>query len=73
MENIDAKVGVGEMKTKNICHFFKCLLNFRAQNSPKLVYPTLLSSDCRAWALKFSKYWKNNQISHKNRAKKDIN
>ena len=55
----DVKVGVAKMRTKT---FFFILLNARwilklmlcNWNLTKLVYLTLLSFDCRAWALKFS-------------------
>ena len=66
----DVKVGVGKMKTKtyfvifsnapSIFELMRC-----NQNLLKLVYPTLLSSDCRAWALKLSKYLKNVNVSIK--------
>ena len=43
----------------NFCSFFRYSLNKRVGagtfNSMKLVYLTLLCSDCRAWALKLSK------------------
>ena len=49
----DPKVGICKMKTKKLfVRFFKCSLNFRPhalQSEPKkLVYSSLLSSDCRA-------------------------
>ena len=60
------KVGVGKMKTKT---FFVVFSNARSilelmlcnQNLTKLVYPTLLSSDCKAWALKLSEHLKKQQ------------
>ena len=59
----DAKVGIGKMKTKTcFCHFSNAcsileLMLFN-RNLPKKVYQTLLSSNCRALALKLSKHLK---------------
>ena len=60
---IDVKVGVGKMKTKTYFVFFSnaCSileLMFCNQNLTKLVYPTLLSSNCSAKALKLSEHLK---------------
>ena len=62
----DVKVGVGKMKTKtyfvifsNVCSILE--LMFCNQNLTKLVYQTLLSSDCGVWALKLSEHLKKQQ------------
>ena len=67
------KVGVGKMKAKiyfvifsNVCSILKPMLCNR--NVKKLVYPTLLSSNCSALALKWSSIWKNYKIFHENKA-----
>ena len=60
----DVKVGVGKIKdTKHGLFVFsnaRSILELMLcnQNLAKLVYPTLLSSHCRAWALKFSEQLK---------------
>ena len=67
-----SKDGVGEMKTKTYfvvsskaCSILELMLCNR--NLTKLVYQTLLSSDCRAWALKLSEHLKHQQKNfHKN-------
>ena len=60
------KDGVGKMKTKtyfvvfsNACSILELMLCNR--NLTKLVYQTLLSSDCRAWALKLGEHLKKQQ------------
>ena len=61
------KVGIGKVETKlffvlfsNACSILK--LKLCNQNITKLVYETLLSSNCRAWALKLSEHLKKRTI-----------
>ena len=60
----DVKVGVGKIKIKTwFVHFSNARsileLMLCNQNLAKLVHPTLLGSDCRAWALKLREHLKN--------------
>ena len=59
----DVKVGVAKMKTKKYFVIFSIAgsileLILCNRNLTKLVCLSLLSSDCRAWALKLSEYLK---------------
>ena len=65
-QKIMVKVGVCKMKTKTYfvvfskaCSILELMLC--NQNLTKLVYQTLLSSDCRAWALRSSENLKKQQ------------
>ena len=77
MQKIDGKVRVGQMKTKTFFFFSNaCLIlefTLCKRNLTKKVYQTLLSSDCRAWALKLNKHLKKQTNFHQSLPKKDIN
>ena len=67
----DAKVGIGKMKTKTLfvlfshaCSILELMLCNRKLT--KLVYQTLVSSNCRAWALKLSEHLKKGQNFYQN-------
>ena len=49
----------GLFNFSNVCSIYELMLC--NQNLPKLLYPSLLSSTCRAWALKLEK--KNDKIN----------
>ena len=61
-ERNDVKVGFGKMKTWNVCFFSNACsileLMLCNWNFAKLVYLTLVSSNCRALALKLSEHLK---------------
>ena len=63
----DVKVGIGQMKTKTFFVLFSNAhsileLLFCNLNLTKLVYQTLVSSNCRARDLKLNKHLKKGQI-----------
>ena len=71
------KFGVGRMKVKayfvifsNDCSILELML--WNPNLPKLVYRTLLGSDCKAWPLKLSEHSKKKKKIHNKKAKKTL-
>ena len=67
-QNEDKKHGL--FVFSNSCSILELMLcNW---NLEKLVYPSLLSSICRAWAWKLSEYLKERKKIHQIRAKKAI-
>ena len=70
MQKNDGNDGVGKIRTKT---YFIVFLNVRSildlmlcnQNLTKLVYQTLLSSDCRLWALKLGEHLKKRKKKRK--------